>query len=186
MQKGFRADAINMKKTKEGINLNLLAFRSPERIYNSSSCLAGLGSYSNQGHAWQFKVPDNLQFRVTNSLARFFAAIITPWIDIINGRLKQGDCELLMTDSTTAKGWMKKSKFVKHSDDQQLVLTWRDITPNYLWMWMLWDIVSGLQASRIVLQVLSHKTGTGTTMHSPQFYVFTSPNRCQIISNHHH
>jgi hypothetical protein len=40
-----------------------------------------------------------------------------PWINIINGRLKQGECTLSMTDSTKAKGWMRKSNFDKHSND---------------------------------------------------------------------
>ncbi len=40
-----------------------------------------------------------------------------PWIDIINGRLEQGDCSLSMTNSTTAEGWMRKSNFNKHSND---------------------------------------------------------------------
>jgi hypothetical protein len=44
-----------LEKAKEGIDMNLLAFRSPDRIYYSNSCPAGLGGYSNQGHAWQLK-----------------------------------------------------------------------------------------------------------------------------------
>ncbi len=35
------------------------------------------------------------------------------WIDIIGGRLSPGDCALLMTDSTIAKGWMKILNFSK-------------------------------------------------------------------------
>jgi hypothetical protein len=49
-----------LDKAKQGIDMNLLAFRLPDRIYYSDSCPAGLGGYSNQGHAWRFKVPDNL------------------------------------------------------------------------------------------------------------------------------
>ncbi len=39
------------------------------------------------------------------------AAIISPWIDILARRLKSQDCVLLMTDSTTAEGWLKKLNF---------------------------------------------------------------------------
>jgi hypothetical protein len=49
-------------KAKNEINMNLLAFWTANCIYYSDSCPPGLGGYSNQGHAWQFKVPDNLKF----------------------------------------------------------------------------------------------------------------------------
>ena len=41
-----------LDKAKKGIDMNLLAFRSPDRIYYSDSCPAGLGGYSDQGFAW--------------------------------------------------------------------------------------------------------------------------------------
>ncbi len=44
-----------LDKATKGIDMNLLAFRLPDRIYYSNSCPAGL-----QG--WRFKVPDDLQF----------------------------------------------------------------------------------------------------------------------------
>jgi hypothetical protein len=85
--KGFRADAGSLDKAKKGIDMNLLAFRSPDRIYYSDSCPAGLGGYSDEGYAWRFKVPDKLRFRASNNLLEFLAAVITSWIDIIGGRL---------------------------------------------------------------------------------------------------
>jgi hypothetical protein len=91
--------------------MNLLGFRSPNRIYYSNSCPASLGGYSNQGFAWRFKIPNDLLFCTTNNLLKSLAVIITPWTDIIGGRLSPGDCALSMTDSTTAKGWMQKSNF---------------------------------------------------------------------------
>jgi hypothetical protein len=67
-----------LDKSKGGIDINLLGFRSPDRIYYSDSCPAGLGGYSNQGFALRFRIPDNLLFRVSNNLLEFLAAIITP------------------------------------------------------------------------------------------------------------
>jgi hypothetical protein len=106
-----------LDKSKGGIDMNLLGFHSPDRIYYSDSCPAGLGGYSNQGFAWRFRIPDNLLFHASNNLLEFLGAIITPWINIIGGRLSPGDCALLMTDSTMAKGWMKKSNFSKAGND---------------------------------------------------------------------
>ncbi len=61
-------------------------------------------------------IPDDLLFRASNNLLEFLAAVITPWIDIIHGRLTAGDCALSMTDSTTAEGWMRKSNFVEPNE----------------------------------------------------------------------
>jgi hypothetical protein len=171
-----------LEKSKEGIDMNLLAFRSPDRIYYSNSCPAGLGGYSNQGHAWRFKISDDVQFRATNNSLKFLTAIIMPWIDIINGRLKPGDCALLMTNSTRAKGWMKKSNFDKHSNTPIQVTTHVDAERHYAQLFMDAYVKGYSQwfsgKNRIMSWMLSHKTGTGTTTNSPQFYVFISPNRC--------
>ncbi len=49
-------------KAHKGNDMNLLAFRAPDRVYHSDLCPAGLGGYSDQGHAWRFQIPANLQF----------------------------------------------------------------------------------------------------------------------------
>jgi hypothetical protein len=67
-----------LDKAKKGIDMNLLVFRSPDRIYYLNSCPAGLSGYSNQGFAWQFAIPDDLLFRASNNLLEFPAAVITP------------------------------------------------------------------------------------------------------------
>jgi hypothetical protein len=40
-----------------------------------------------------------------------------PWIDIIAGHLRKGNCALLTTNSTTSKGWLQKSNFIEVGDD---------------------------------------------------------------------
>ncbi len=67
-----------LDKAKQGIDMNLLAFRLPDCIYYSGSCPAGLGEYSDQGHTWHFKLLDDLQFRALNILLSILAKIITP------------------------------------------------------------------------------------------------------------
>jgi len=67
-----------LDKAKKGIDTNLLAFRSPDRIYYSDSCPAGLIGNSNQGFAWRFTTPNDLLFRALNNLFEFLAAVITP------------------------------------------------------------------------------------------------------------
>jgi len=94
--------------------LNSIAFQKPTHIYRSDSCPAGLGGYSNKGWVYRwYLLPDHLLFRASNNLLEHLAAVISPWVDIIAGRLKPQDCVLSMTDSTTAEGWLKKPNFSK-------------------------------------------------------------------------
>ena len=96
---------------KKGISMNLIAFRKPTHIYRSDSCPFGLGGYSDEGFAWHFEIPEDLRFHASNNLLEYIASIITPWVDMLAGRLNQGDCALSMTDSSTSAGWLHKTNF---------------------------------------------------------------------------
>jgi hypothetical protein len=106
-----------LHKAHTGIDMNLIAFRRPTHIYRSDSCPYGLGGYSHEGFAWRFKLPENCRFHASNNLLEFIASIIMPWIDLISKRLQPGDCALLMTDSTTSAGWLKKTIFLEKGSD---------------------------------------------------------------------
>ena len=108
-----------LDRAHQGIDMNLITYRKPTHIYRSDSCPAGIGGYSHQGFAWRYYFPDNLLFCASNNLLEHMAAVITPWIDIIAGRLSKGDCALSMTDSTTSAGWMRKSNFREEDDPLQ-------------------------------------------------------------------
>ncbi len=45
------------------------------------------------------------------------AAIITPWVNILTGRLKEGDCALSMNNNTTLEGWLKKTNFIEDCEE---------------------------------------------------------------------
>jgi hypothetical protein len=92
------------------------------------------------GSAWRFQIPDDLLFRASNNLLEFLAAIITPWIDIIYGRLNPGDCALSMTDSTTAEGWMRKSNFSEASVDPIQARVRADAARKYADIFMNADV----------------------------------------------
>ncbi len=72
-----------LDKSLRGTNMNWLAFHTPDQIYYSDSCPAGLGGYSNQGVAWRFKIPEDFLFWAMNNLLKYLAAIITPWINLL-------------------------------------------------------------------------------------------------------
>jgi hypothetical protein len=102
-----------LKKCWDGIDLNLIAYHGPTHAYRSDSCPASLGRYSNKGFAWRYYLNPHLKFRASNNLLKHIAAIITPWVDIIAGRLSRGNCALSMTNSTTLEGWLKKTNFIE-------------------------------------------------------------------------
>jgi hypothetical protein len=95
------------------ISLNSIAFCRPTHVYCSDSCPAGLRGYNDKGFVWRWYIPEPIKFRASINLFKHLAAIISPWIDIIKGQLKPQACILLMTDSTTAEGWLQKSNFSK-------------------------------------------------------------------------
>ena len=82
-------------------------------MYRSDSCPAGMGSYSSDGCAWRWYIPEDLQLRGPNNLLDHLGSIFTPWIDTRLGRLQKRDCFLPTTNSSTPKGWSKKSNFSK-------------------------------------------------------------------------
>ena len=86
--------------------MNLITFRKPTHVYRSDSCPFGLGGYSDKGYAWRFDVPEFLCFRAPNNLLEYISSIITPWVDMLAGRLNQGDCAQSMMDSSTSAGWL--------------------------------------------------------------------------------
>ena len=106
-----------LHKAKQGVDMNIVSYRKPTNIYRSDSCPFGLGGYSCEGFAWQFEIPQELRFRASNNLLEFIASIISPWIDVLEGRLNKGDCVLSMTDSTTSAGWIRKTNFKEDGDD---------------------------------------------------------------------
>ena len=109
-----------LKKAKDGIDMNSIAYLLPKRVYRSDSGPHGLGGYSDQGYAWRWYVPDELLYRATNNLLEHLAVIITAWIDILVRRLKPGDCALSLTDSLTTNGWSFKSNFDKDPLDKSI------------------------------------------------------------------
>ena len=76
-----------LKIAKQGIDMNLIAFRRPTHVYRSDSCPFGLRGYSDKGFVWGFELPEELRFRASNNLLEYIASIISPWINMLAGRL---------------------------------------------------------------------------------------------------
>ena len=59
---------------------------------------------------------------MTLNMLEHLGMIIRSWIDIIEGNLPPYSCILAMSDSTTAAGWLCKSKF-KDNKNESLQMT---------------------------------------------------------------
>jgi hypothetical protein len=118
MQEGSGINVTFLEIGGKGGEMNLIAYLAPMHVYHSDLCPVGLGGYSNEEFAWCYSIPQSLQFRTSNNLLKFLAAIITPWIDILANHLQSGDYALLMTDSSTTEGWMCKTNFRASEEDQ--------------------------------------------------------------------
>ena len=100
-----------IKLANKGMSMHMIAYCLPDRIYINDSCPRGLGGMSDEGFAWRYELPEELRFRASNNLLEHIANVITPWVDMLAGRLTKGMCKLSYSDSTTSTGWMKKSNF---------------------------------------------------------------------------
>ena len=96
---------------RNGISMNLVTFRTPDKIYINDASEHGLGGFATHGRAWRWCIPLKLRGRAHINLLEFIAQLISIWIDIIEGETKAQDCLLGMGDSTAAMGWLRRSNF---------------------------------------------------------------------------
>lgn len=104
-----------LDRAQQGISMNNMVFRKPNRIDRSDASTHGVGGFSaTSGVAWQWELPSDLCDRVSLNALEFLAEYITIWMDICFGGAPQESCFLSQADSTSASGWLRKSNF---SDD---------------------------------------------------------------------
>jgi hypothetical protein len=101
-----------LDRAYEGINMNLLTYRLPDAQSKVDACPRGMGGYSRKGRAWRFIIPTHLLGRAHINLLEFLAILVSVWLDIIEGDVKALDCLLVMGDSTTAVGWLHKTRIM--------------------------------------------------------------------------
>jgi hypothetical protein len=167
-----------------GISMNQIAYRCPTHVYRSDSCPAGMGGYSAEGFAWCFPVEGDLKFRASNNLLEHLASIISPWVDILTGRIKHGNCSLLMTDSTTSEGWLRKSTPRKTSTGTKppSESNLQDRTHHDLWRKESGNTASGFWESTTKWLTHSPATGTVQTTFSQKSFSLTSLHRFRFPS----
>lgn len=111
-----------LDRARAGISMNLNTVRAPSIITLSDSNLSAIGGYSvTTGTAWRLRIVSitdqfNSQLnksadktQASNNVLEFLAAIITVWIEVLNGHISPHACVLAFSDSGCAVGWMFKS-----------------------------------------------------------------------------
>ena len=175
-----------LMKAHNGIDMNLIAYLLPNICYRSDACPHGLGGYSNEGWAWRWYLPEDLLFRASNNLLEHLASIITPWVDILNGRLKKGDCSLSMTDSTTSEGWSRNTNFSETGEDPIEASIRIEVARKHAINFLEAGIKDYSQwfpgVENQVAYALSLGTMTEVTLNSPKFFESIVLNRYQNTS----
>jgi hypothetical protein len=94
---GHRHEPHRVPPADSRLSVGFLSFW-PWRIFGQRLCLA-------------LRTPRRTSFQSINNLLKYIASILSPWIDMLAGRLNRGDCALSMTDSSTSAGWLRKTNF---------------------------------------------------------------------------
>ena len=108
-----------LKRAHDGINMNVLTFREPNRIYIGDASEHGLGGMSiKSGKAWRYLIPPKLRGRAHINLLEFLVQVISIWVDIEEKSIQPQDCLLAMGDNTTAAGWCRRTNFRESSEGE--------------------------------------------------------------------
>jgi hypothetical protein len=105
-----------LEKARKGINMNLMTFREPNKIYINDASEHGLGGFATHGRAWAYIIPEKLRGRAHINLLEFLAQLVSIWIDVIEKKIEPLDCLLGMGDNTASMGWLRRSNFRENDE----------------------------------------------------------------------
>ena len=88
--------------------MNLITFRSPNKIYINDAPEHGLGGFATHGCAWVYVIPIPLRGRAHINLLEFSAQVISIWIVIEEKITQPLDFLLGMGDNTASMGWLRR------------------------------------------------------------------------------
>lgn len=107
-------------KAFQGIDINLLVSRVPDRICRTDACEHGLGGFSlTTGRAWRWWIPRELRHLKSINFLEYLACIAGILLSLVeDADVASSDCYLSLGDNTSSLGWLRRSNFVKVEDDQ--------------------------------------------------------------------
>jgi hypothetical protein len=101
----------------KGMDLNILTPRYPDHIIITDASLSkGMGAFNvKTGEAWRWPIPASWKTMSINTL-EFITTIIALEVDLHNNPAQRSDCYLVLTDNTSAMGWLRKTNFNDSSE----------------------------------------------------------------------
>ena len=116
----FELSRTFLRRAYEGVSMNNIVFRKPNRIYIGDASEHGLGGMCVQSSkAWRFLIPIELRGRAHINLLEFLIQVVSIWVDIDAGNVLPQDCLLAMGDNTTAAGWCRRTNFRETNEGDQ-------------------------------------------------------------------
>ena len=97
-----------LARANQGISMNLIASREPDRICWSDACPWGIGGYNINGRAWRIQIPPTSivrGHRGVNNLLEFVGMVVNVWLECLDKTTDQA-CILAVGDNTSAIGWL--------------------------------------------------------------------------------
>jgi hypothetical protein len=97
-----------LSSAHQGVSMNLLVTRTPDRVCWSDACPQGVGGYSLTGRAWRIRIPHESPIfghQGINNLLEFVGMAINIWLSCLEGGPSES-CILAIGDNTSALGWL--------------------------------------------------------------------------------
>ena len=97
-----------LARANQGISMNLIAAREPDRVCWSDACPLGIGGYNLSGRAWRIQIPPTSIVRGhqgVNNLLEFVGMVVNVWLECLDKATDQA-CILAVGDNTSAIGWL--------------------------------------------------------------------------------
>jgi hypothetical protein len=120
---GIHLFIIFLDQDHDDMSMHLLTYRTPDHHHHDDACEKKIDGYDMAtGKAWRWEIPQDYWVKFTLNSLEFIASFISFWIGILDGTIKDGDCVLSETDSTSAQGWLYKSNFDASDQEMQMLI----------------------------------------------------------------
>ena len=104
----FKITLKFLRKEKEGVNMNIITFLSPNKIYINDASEHSLGGFDTHGRVWVYFIFIPLRGRAHINLLKVLAQVISIWIEIEEKTTQPLDCPLGMGYNTASMGWLRR------------------------------------------------------------------------------
>jgi hypothetical protein len=98
-------------KAHQGISMNLIVTRRPNKLCWSDACPFGIGGFLlSSGRAWRIRIPNTSILYgspLINNLLEFIGMAVNIWLECLVA--DEHDCILALGDNTSAVGWLHNS-----------------------------------------------------------------------------